>query len=327
MRFETTRYYMLKEVLHYLWHILRHNASVDTDGDRAKMQYTMLRENHVIVKGLSMRTPRRAFGKEKILNLIGRLEKYWRQYGREDSGFMKYPMSTIARYIAQEKSIGAEVPEVEEGLERLKKACGIAEEALTMEAGVRTVSREELTTGARGNFSELMKTRHSLRYFSRETPSRETIERALRTAQLTPSACNRQSWHTHIYSGTEVCRLLTWQGGARGFESEPTMAIVVTADSRAFLKYEPFQAYVDGGLYAMNLINALTSEGVGTIPLSCGFGYRKLRGLYEGFGIPENELPIVIIGAGMYEEEMKVAVSVRKNISDTTVWHEGGATR
>ena len=37
---------------------------------------------------------------------------------------------------------------------------------------------------------------------------KETIEKALKLAQKTPSACNRQSWHTHVFQGEESINLI-----------------------------------------------------------------------------------------------------------------------
>ena len=86
-------------------------------------------------------------------------------------------------------------------------------------------------------------------------------------AQRTPSACNRQGWKTHVFLGDKSVELVKWQGGARGFENEIKGAILVTANLKAFLFYEVHQAYIDGGLYAMNLVNALQYSGFGSIPL------------------------------------------------------------
>lgn len=94
----------------------------------------------------------------------------------------------------------------------------------------------------------------------------------------------------------------------------------MTANLKAFLSYEIHQAYIDGGLYAMNLINALHSLGLGTIPLSSGFEENKLKRLEE-FGVSENEVPIVIIGFGELPRNFKIAVSNRKDIAITNTYH------
>jgi hypothetical protein len=60
----------LIETLSYWRRLCRYNASIRTDRDIRKMQYTLLRETHVIEKGMSMQNPRRGFGQEKVRALM-----------------------------------------------------------------------------------------------------------------------------------------------------------------------------------------------------------------------------------------------------------------
>ncbi len=90
---------------------------------------------------------------------------------------------------------------------------------------------------------------------------------------------------------------------------------------KGFLRHEPFQCYIDGGLYAQNLINALHYVGLGSIPLSCGFLSDKLISIQKHFNIPENEVMIVIVGTGVMPEEMKLAISTRRPVSATNPYH------
>jgi nitroreductase len=167
----------------------------------------------------------------------------------------------------------------------------------------------------------LVQSRHSIRYYLPTPPKKEDIEEALKIAQQTPSACNRQSWRTHVFMNQDSTSLLEQQGGANGFESEILCTILVTADMKAFLSYEPMQCYVDGGLYSMNLINALHSLGYGTIPLSCGFQQKKLDNIAKNFGIPDNEAMICMIGVGVLHDTLNIAVSHRKDITLTNTYH------
>jgi nitroreductase len=304
----------------YYWMLTRqYNASNHTDEDKQKMQFTILRENHVIEKGMSMQHPRKGFGQEKVKNLIGRLNDYYRAYGQEDLDFLAYPFSTIQAYFRYSKENGMEYPELEKAYEELKaKAPSVRPAAF--EAGILSTTRKQLLETCDNGFESLLRSRHSLRYFSDKPVEKELIVKALQLAQRTPSACNRQGWHTHVFSGDESVRLMYWQEGCRGCEDGFRQSILVTANLKAFLSHEVFQAYIDGGLYAMNLVNALHSLGLGTIPLSCGFSFEKLKYL-DQFGIPDYELPILIIAFGNVEEEYHYAVSSRKDISQTNTFH------
>lgn len=271
----------------------RHNASWLTRSSREKMEYSIARQAHTLEKGMSLRFTRPGFGAAKAAHLREDMEHYRSRYG--STPFLEKISGTLKCY---EKFIA-------DG-DAYASGC------------VKVLKAEQVSSEAAGDFRSLLQSRHSVRYFS-GSASHGQIEEALKMAALTPSACNRQAWHTRIFEGAKAERLVRWQDGARGFESEIPTAILVSADLRGFLSYEVHQAWVDGGMYACNLLNALHSLGLGTIPLSCAFSSRKLKGLKD-FGLPDNEIPILIIGVGTLEEEFKVALSERKDIEETNEW-------
>ena len=309
----------IKEAFHFWRLTVKYNASNYTDKDIQKMQYTLLRENHTIEKGMSLRNPKKGFGQEKVKNLLVRLNKYVDLYAKEDLDFLNYPLSTIKGYIDYTKENGVEIPLIEKEFIKLQERIGKTK--VDTHAGIIPITREEIINSCNQNFESLLYSRHSIRYFDDKPVSKDLIEKALILAQRTPSACNRQGWLTHVFMGNHSVKLIKWQGGSTGFEDEIRCCILVTANLKAFLSYEVHQAYVDGGLYAMNLINSLHSLGLGTIPLSCGFYRDKLKGL-ANFNIPENEVPILIIGIGHLQPHFKVAVSERKDISVTNTYHQ-----
>lgn len=317
------RLQLRREGLVFLRRLLRYNASVRTGKDIAKMQYTLLRTAHTLEKGLSVPSPRKSFGMEKAQGLISGLERYAARYGREDPEFLTAPMHAIAAYLDYSEREGTDVSALKAAFgdlqEHYRSLTGHAFEAAP--AGTVTASAAQIREAAAGDFSSLLYSRHSIRRFLREEVPDSTILKALELAQRTPSACNRQAWKTHVFKGESAFRLARWQGGCKGFEDEIRTAILVTADMRAFLSYEPHQAYVDGGLYAMNLINALHYLGLGTIPLSTGFKCTRLKKLRLDFDIPANEVPIVIIGTGFLPDEVKFAASLRKETGQTNTFH------
>lgn len=291
----------------------RYNASLNSVKDRVKQRYLILRETHTIEKGMSLRNPRKGFGKGKARHLIEGLKAYKDRFGVD--GVMEYPIRVLRSYINYTEASGVDIVEIKNMFEEVD----ISLSRSNTEDCVLTLSKEECS-GVGKDFEGLLNSRHSIRYFKDEPVGKVFIDKALRMASRTPSACNRQAWRTHVYTGHRAHTLLHWQGGCRGFEDEIGTAILVTADLRAFLYYEQGQAYVDGGLYAMNLLNALHSEGLGTIPLSCGFSFEKLEDLRE-FGVPDYEIPIMIIGTGVMEDTVKVPISERRPIESTNIYH------
>ncbi len=311
----------LLEVCDYWRHLCRYNASIATDRDILKMQYTLLRENHIIEKGMSMRNTRRGFGQQKVAALVERLRRYNLLYGAVDKDFLFYPLSTIKSYIAYQRRDGIVVPAVESAFFQLCREANIIPTELSAPAGVQLMTADHLFKEALGDFSSLLYSRHSLRYFQQQLPSKDLLNKALTLASRTPSACNRQAWHTHIFFGDDAHELLRMQGGCNGFCEDIHCCIVVTADMKGFLAHEPFQCFIDGGLYAQNLINALHYVGLGSIPLSCGFMSDHLQDIKSRFHIPDNEVMIVIIGTGIMTDEIKVAISTRRPVTATNKYH------
>lgn len=308
----------MSEAYHFWRLTVKYNASHHTDDDIQKMQYTLSRETHTIEKGMSMRNPRKGFGQQKVTNLIKRLGIYCDRYLVQDKNFLEYPLSTIKNYIDYTHNTGVDIPQIESSFNTLLSKAGF--DMISGKAGVMIETKENILSKCNKDFESLLYSRHSIRYFSEEPVSDEIITRALELAQRTPSACNRQGWLTHIYRAPQSVELIKWQGGSRGFEDEIKCAILVTANLKAFLNHEVHQAYIDGGLYAMNLINALHSLGLGTIPLSCGFKYNQLKRI-TNFGIQNYEVPIIIIGIGNLTDCFKIAISERKPITRTTTIH------
>ena len=302
----------------------KYNASAATSRDMAKLQYAILRINHTLETGLSLPSPRKGFGHDKAIAILSQLESYLNKYGKVDADFVLYPLGTVAGYLEHCKKTKVSYPDVaalfEGVLSEYSEISGRKPELLPV--GVETIDADELKKKAAGSFEELLSSRHSVRSFASGEIPEDVLKKALEMARLTPSACNRQSWKTHIFKGESIKKLLVWQDGCHGFEDQPACAILVCADARAFLSFEMHQAYVDGGLYAMNLINALHSLGLGTIPVSCGFDNSKIAVLHKEFGIPANEIPIVIVCAGLLPKEVKFATSRRKSIDSTNTVHE-----
>ena len=261
----------LIELASYWKRLCRYNASINTERDKEKMEYILLRENHVIEKGMSMRHPRQGFGQAKVLTLIDRLKRYYKLYGHEDKRFMYYPMATIKAYISYHQKDQVDITAIQNLYLQLCQETGITDDQLTMSAGIEIMQGKELELQA---------------------------------------------------NGADVHELLRMQGGCNGFCDDIHCCIIVTADMKGFLAHEPFQCYIDGGMYAQNLINALHYVGLGSIPLSCGFMSGKLLGIQKRFSIPKNEVMIVIIGTGIICNETKIAISTRKPILSTNTYHK-----
>ena len=283
--------------------------------DCGRLEYVIKVRTHGIEKGLSFRKPKEAFGVSKILILIDCVKKYM-QYPNFNKDSVNETLNVLNTYITKFKTNPKIEPVVKE-YNTLIADFGAIKECCV---GTMTINKKDVEEAIDIDYLKFIKSRHSYRYFAKDASIKQ-IKQALEIARYTPTACNRQPQCVHIYHGKEMEEVLTIQHGALGFIDEMSYCILVTADIRAYSYHENNQVYVDGGLYAMNLLNALHSTGLGTIPLTCGHLQGTKRTELARFGVKEYECPIIVIGIGGLEETAEVNVSPRKEYTDYTTFH------
>ena len=172
------------------------------------------------------------------------------------------------------------------------------------------------------SFPEFFNSRHSMRQFSEEPIDIDMIKKAVRLAQKAPSACNRQACKVYLYENPEINKALgKLILGNNGFSEEVQNYLVVTADISAFYNsFERNQLYIEAGIFAMALIQALHYYGIASCALQNGEFTKKNKVFKKICGnIPENEKITIFIAIGLYKKEFNYAVSKRKNIDTVLV--------
>lgn len=273
-----------------------------------QFEASITRLYHTIEKGLSYTDYRAGFGKDNVDKLMTSLEQYASKGYDTSAFFYETALSCLKEYVKKNKEYGHEDPQLEE---RIKKLPGKANEY----GGVITVSAP-VQPGSL-TYEQLVMTRHSIRHFSNVPVDIELLKEAIKLAQYTPSACNRQGWKTRIVADKEkVKTILANQNGNRGFGQEFDKLLIVTADLRAQQKSrELFQAFIDGGMYAESVLNSLYCKGIGSVPLSASLTTEQEKSVRAVTGIDDAEVFILFIGVGNYPEgEFLTTRSERKPI-------------
>lgn len=261
---------------------------------------------HTIEKGLSYEDYRPGFGKDNVEKILNLLEKYAEAYDTEKF-FYRTALSTLNEYVKRNKEHGWTDAELEKKVSHLRGTPNSSGGAFSFEP----MNNVDL---GKVDFETLLMSRHSTRHFSDETVEKELIKKAIMLAQHTPSACNRQGWKTRIVLDKEkISEVLKNQNGNRGFGHEIDKLLLVTSDLRYFNRErELFQGFIDGGMYAMNLLNALFYEGVATVPLSASLSKEQESSVREILDIDNAEILILFIGCGKYPRNCKTTKSERK---------------
>ncbi len=269
------------------------------------------KQYHIIEKGMALPVPRKGFGKEKILVLMRVVESYEKEYHTDK--LSAYVRAVLTKYLQRnETSLDVSF------LTHLKNFIG-TDIPPRFEAGTKSITMESIAKATDFDYENFVATRTSVRNFSEEEVDLESIKKAFEMARHTPSVCNRQSWKAYLFTGEKKDVLLRLQGGNQGFSESINKVIVLTTDIRKFTKMESNQVYVDGGLFAMNVILALHHQKIASCSLNLCKPYTDERTIAKVAGIAEYERLIMMIGLGNYRDNFEVATSPKKMVEDLLI--------
>lgn len=262
---------------------------------------------HPLEKALSLKNVRAGFGKEKIIQLISLYEKYCKVDGN-DMQVLNLTESIILNYIEFQKKHNIDLSFIPEKFFKSNADISIS--------GAIDISKDNFNKLA--CFEKIATNRHSIRNFSTEKISREKIVDAIKIAQSAPSACNRQATRVYVCDDSEKINLIIKNhGGMSGF-TDTAAIFAITGDLNLYQnEYERNTLFVDGGIFLMNLLYALQSQGIANCPIIWGSEPDKDNFLYSLFNIPKSETIISLIMAGNFPEEGAKAAKSYKRDTET----------
>ncbi|WP_010136869.1 nitroreductase family protein [Ochrovirga pacifica] len=284
---------------------------------KEKMLGRIVADYHVIEKGLTMPETRLGFGKSKLFNLIAYCYDFIDTYGCCDDQ-VGHAISTIFEYKQFHEEHGYALDR--DLLEKIDVLSNKFENIPSSHQKVLT--RDEYFNSSFENFKEFSNSRRSIRNYSNKEVPMEKIYSAIELARNAPSVCNRQSVRVYVYSDKEVVqKLLKTQAGNRGFGHLANKVIVVTAELGAMhALFERNQAFVDGGIWAMNLLYALHYYKIAACPLNCSNSFKKDKLLRKYGDIKDSESLIMLISIGDTPDSFKIASSPRKKVEEISTF-------
>lgn len=284
---------------------------------KAAQESKMLRQTHMIEKGMSLSEPRKGFGQQKIAVLFEMMDQYLKMGYPSDGMPFQDAIIVLNAYVDMQKGLGYENAAM---VEKLKTYDTYRIDGLT--AGIKYDTRANLMSNVDKPFPEFFYSRHSMRQFESKSLNIEDVEKAIKIAQKAPTACNRQASKAYLYKDKATNDALgELIAGNTGFQQEVPNYLVVTADVSAFYDtFERNQVYVEAGLFSMALVEALHYYGIGSCILQNGEYYKKNKTFKEICkNIPENERIILFVATGYYKNEFSYAMSLRKNVEDVFI--------
>lgn len=262
---------------------------------RERLECQMLLQSHALEKGMSLTDKRSSWGGVKALSLCENIEKYTASGGKVNEVFI-LSVNVLHKYRKDDRSCkDAQL------MERVNALCSHYSQYVNENsAGVTLVGTPPSFN--KNDIRSFFDSRHSIRQFSEEPITDSEISAIVNFAECTPTACNRQSSRVYVYrERSKIAEILQNQLGDQGWCSGATALFVVTGCESLFGGvHERKQVYIDGGLYAMNLVYGMHLQHIASCYKMFVREPRRERVFKKICGIPANETPIVLVLAGHY---------------------------
>lgn len=285
--------------------------------DEKRRQYMLTRSLHGLEKGLCLPETRLGFGIQRIEKLCQDLETYYAKRYDPKHPAIGMALGALNAYFVYHEERGYENEEV-----LRSKACFERVRALFQDVhmqglgGFLRIQRADIATVSPEAFHKLISTRHSVRNFDKKPVPMEMIQAAVSDAMLCPSACNRQPTRVYVVPKEKHSLLLDDLKGIGGFSEYADKYLVLTGDISAFDSNEDEQWIVNAGIFAGYLTLALHARGIASCAIQRALHWSTaIERTQARLGIPPNEQIVMLLGLGMYPEQMCVPVSHRYETS------------
>lgn len=275
---------------------------------------------HSIEKGLSNSHLRLGFGKSALTQLFFSLDKYVKYNHPTDDTRFQQALSTLNSYIELHNNKDFDVKWVEDEFEKYRQY--LLKENMNI-GGAKLLSTNGIKDYSELNFKELAINRYSIRDFGSDLISDQDVIEAIQISAKSPSVCNRQDVFVHqIKNDNQIEKALEIQGGLKG-NGENLQEILIVTASKEYMNgaHERNQTYIDGGIFLMSLVYALTYKNIASCILNADFTVDKEIKLRDEFDISYAEDIIALVAVGSYPEKGKVAKSPRDSSDQLIINH------
>lgn len=281
--------YLLDSIL-----ALRYSKASPVAPKNKTIFYDVILLAHTVEKGLSQPSPRPGFGKTKIRQLLQLL------HASSWDGSIQFAVAksygALLEYSEWNDTNGYDIRDIRPLLNSFFERCRA--EGVAPSGGTKTL---DLKLACQPNTAkDLLSRRFSGRIYSSDLVDDGLLFSILSLAQRAPSQCNRQSVRVHCFRGKDaVLPLLNLQRGAAGFDKYTPNLFVITSDMVAWSGANARnQAFVDGGLFSMQLSLACSALGLISCPLNLAVGNLREFRIKRFAGIPQSERLIMMMSFG-----------------------------
>ena len=295
----------------YYWGDFRHLFAPleDAGVSRAKYRARLIKQYHRIEKALAVPTFTPGRGSRAAEDLVGTIQRGLSAGIKKEDIQMQAAVRALSRFLSLQ---GSEASELRR---RFDNVCQTSDIKVTEfdDAGTLLLEKQYFIDAMHAPFALLSARRHSIREFERSAVPIDKIFNAVQIAQRTPSVCNRQGWHVFVLTKDEHLQFFkTIHNGFARREQYLSTLLIVCFDRVAFdYPVERNQGFVDGGLFSMSLMYALTHLGLASCPLNANITKRSERDLRDLIGLTDQYGLVMFIAVGNYSDSSVVPASLR----------------
>lgn len=295
------------------------STTVRPPADQVNVEAQLIFDYHRIEKGLAMPESRPGFGKDTIVSLMRALPAHEASFGPTAVG--QSVEDVLRSYAADQRRQGVPNEELEAFLAARRSASTAPALPGVEPGGFIQLELDRLFPVDSQISRRFLTSRRSVRQFTGAPVPDELMDEAVHLAQRAPSVCNRQGGRLYMSNDPKVmARMLAHQNGNRGFGQTLGAVFIVAEDMRIFMNVgERNQAFVDGGIFAMSLVQGLHALHLGACLLNWSATAGADMALRREFGIPDHHAVITMVGAGYPVDPVRVAASPRILPGDVAV--------
>ncbi len=306
----------MKKFLVHILMILREmkrdlNVDYNKSFEKSRLEADIIRNVHSIEKGLCLENPRKGFGVAKIKSMFNLADRFLK-LNPDDITCLYFVIDGVSEYLEFNKKIGFDNEDIKQIKEMHDKLIQKIVGKDARYGGVDEIAKSEMDFDIE-SLENFFNTRHSVREFSGESVSEETLKKAIALAQKCPSACNRQGVRVYSIKGEKFLEeMKSSLDGIGGFAKDVDRFLLITGKQSAYKLAEKNQYAVSASIFAAYLTLTLHTYGVAAcvvqrplVPNKYWVAFRDKN------GIPADEQLVIMIGIGGYKDKTKVPVSKR----------------
>jgi nitroreductase len=165
--------------------------------------------------------------------------------------------------------------------------------------------------------------RRSIREYYNKAIDPQIVSKAVKTALLSPSACNRQAFKFLFFNNpSAVKKISEIPGGVSGY-SIPNIFVVVGQYRGYFDERDINAPLIDASLSTMTLIFALETLGISTVCINWPNIAQKEEAIRKIISLAPDEFIVMLLGAGYAKPNALVPYSAKKSTESMLLINQG----